>query len=401
MAVASTSADLRISADGPIPARYTVAVSRDLPSVAAFWDRVAEDGVGSPFQTRAFVEAWFAHLGGAAEPLIVTGESERGDGFVIPLAVRRVGPARVACFPGGTHANTNVGVFNPAVWSRFAPEDVRAVHRAIASARPDIDLLELKTLPAEFGGRRNPFVDDRALPSPHMAYAVDLDEGFDAVLGRHKGSKKRSLLRQREKYLARLGPVGVERAATPEEAKAFMEDFFAQKAERFRQQGIPDVFGDEATRAFFRRLCETVDGPDGLIQMRALTVDGQTVATTLVVSYGGTAYMLMNSFCLGDAARFSPGEVLLYHTIGDCCANGHDGFDFGVGDARYKRSWTDREVVLFDTLVPLTALGGAAAAAIRGRRALRDFVVARPGLRRFVQRLRSGQSPDVEEEEPA
>ncbi len=220
-----------------------------------------------------------------------------------------------------------------------------------------------------------------------MAYASDLAGGMETLLSRHKAGKKRSMLRKRENGLAGIGPVVVSRAASPDEARAALEVLFAQKAERFRQKGIPDAFGDEPTRDFFRALCADV-GTSDLVDMEMLTVGGDTIATTLLVRQGGTAYLLMNSFCLGEAARFSPGEVLLHRAIETCCADGLETFDFGVGDARYKRSWCDREVILRDTLVPLTTVGAAAAGALRGRRALRDFVVARPALYRFVQRLR-------------
>ncbi len=389
MAIAGTEADLRSATGEDVAPRTVVSVARDLAAAAASWDRLGGRGIGSPYQTRPFVEAWFAHLGQRAEPLIVTGESEWGESFVLPLAVRRMGPARVAVFPGDSHANMNVGLFDAGLWTRLTAADVQAIHRAIATARPEVDLLALRAQPVEFGGRDNPFVDDRSRPSPHMAYASDLAGGMDALLSRHKGGKKRSMLRKRENGLTALGVLEAGRAATPAEARALLEVLFTQKAERFKQKGIPDAFGDETTRDFFRALCGNVGASD-LIDMRVLRLGDDAIATTLLLRHGGTAYLLMNSFCLGEAARFSPGEVLLHRAIEACCADGLDGFDFGVGDARYKRSWCDREVVLKDTLVPLTVMGGATAAALRGRRALRDFVVARPALYRLAQRLRRG-----------
>ncbi len=104
MAIAGTGADLRVATEDVDAPRTHVSVVRDVGAVAALWDRLSARGVGSPFQTRAFVEAWFAHLGRRAEPLIVTGETEWGEGFVLPLAVRRLGPARIAAFPGDSHA---------------------------------------------------------------------------------------------------------------------------------------------------------------------------------------------------------------------------------------------------------------------------------------------------------
>lgn len=371
------------------PDRIAVRVLRDVAAAAPHWDRLAATGVGSPFQARGFVEPWFRHLAVTerAEPLIVVGETARGEAFVLPLALGRVGPVRVAGFPGGSHANTNVGLFDPGLWQRLTADDVAAVWTRL-SADADVDLVALRAQPARFAGRDNPFAAGWVRPAPHMAYAVDLSGGFEAVLSRHKGGKKRGKVRSRRKALADVGGFTVRRAESCAEAAAILGTFFDQKAARFEQQGIPDVFNCPRTRDFFRDVLAAT-GPDGTpsTQLWALEIAGGRRATAIALAFAGTVYLVMNSFALDEYARTSPGEVLLYHVIEDCCARGEQVFDFGVGDARYKRSWADHEVALVDTMVPLTAAGTAAALAYDGRRRLRDFVVARPALLKLARRV--------------
>lgn len=368
--------------------RFRIRIAAGTGEVAALWDRLGAEGIGTPFQTRPFVEAWFSHLGRRAEPLIVTGEDGFGGAFLLPLAVTRKGPARVAVFPGGNHANTNLGLFDPSVWARLDADDVAAVWAALATERPDVDLVALYDQPRRFAGRPNPFVGPRARPSPHNAFVSDLEDGFEGLLARHKGSKKRQKIRSRQRAIAPLGGYRAARCTDPAQALALLDVFFAQKAGRFHEMGVPDVFADAETRAFFRSLAAATGDDDAVLEVYGLTIGEQLVATEVLVVQGGIAYLLMNSFALDDTRRLSPGELVLFHSIEDYAARSFTGFDFGVGDARYKRSWCDREVDLAETVIPLTAVGVAAAGCLGAKRSLRDFVVARPALRRFVQRLR-------------
>jgi CelD/BcsL family acetyltransferase involved in cellulose biosynthesis len=401
MDIASTSwtdGMARSATDDVKPLAITATTSVD--EIRGLWDDLARRGVGSPFQSRPFVEAWFRHLGSAAgaEPLYVVGRAAGGEGFVLPLAVTRSGPARIARFPGGNHANYNLGLYDPAVWQRLRPEDVHAVYRAVADAGAGGDLIRLDCLPRRYGGRDNPFVDARAVPAEHNCYAADLTGGFDALLSRHRGSKKRGRMKARRKALAAVGGYAVAYAETEAQGREILEAFFVQKSHRFAEQGLPDVFACPKTRDFFRDVVSGMVGGQGVgLDLWSLTIDGEIRATNIGARIGGTHHAVMNSFAMDEYARHSTGDMALFHVIEDCCARGLERFDFGIGDMRYKRSWTDEEVELAQSLTPLTATGAAAVFLVRARRRLRDEIVRRPGVYRLVQRLRRVKSEVAEE----
>lgn len=371
------------------PNALSLAVTRDLVAVAPLWDGLAERGIGSPFQARPFVEAWFRHLGApaGAEPLIVSGRTAAGHGFVLPLAVGRLGPVRVARFPGGRHANFNLGLFDPEVWQRFEEADVHAVYRAIADARPDVGLIHFGCSPRRFAGRDNPFVGPRSVPAVHNAFASDLTGGFDALLSRHRGGKKRGRVKSAAKALAPVGGYTVRRAGSEAEAAEILDAFFDQKAKRFAAKGIPDVFACPKTRAFLHELAA-----GDAMQLRRLDIDGQIRATVIGLRFADCFYMILNSFALDEHARHGPGGLLLHHAIDDCAADGLTRYDFGIGDARYKRSWADEEIALAETTTPVTATGAAAALALGLARRARAEIVARPALHRLVQKIRRGKA---------
>jgi CelD/BcsL family acetyltransferase involved in cellulose biosynthesis len=107
-------------------------------------------------------------------------------------------------------------------------------------------------------------------------------------------------------------------------------------------------------------------------------------------------FLAMNSFAQDKYARLAPGEMTLFHMIEDTANRGLERFDFGIGDARYKRSWCDREIPLYETIIPLTATGSAAAGVISLVRRGTDAIRANPRLHKLAQRLRRSGSGEPE-----
>jgi CelD/BcsL family acetyltransferase involved in cellulose biosynthesis len=67
---------------------------------------------------------------------------------------------------------------------------------------------------------------------------------------------------------------------------------------------------------------------------------------------------MVNSFD-GDPeiARCSPGDLLLQSIIESACREGLTGFDLGIGEARYKDSWCNESVAMFDSIMPVSVKG--------------------------------------------
>ena len=62
---------------------------------------------------------------------------------------------------------------------------------AIRTARPNIDALVLERLLPEHGGVANPLLALPHFPSPNISLAVSLEGGFDALLSRVSGKRKK------------------------------------------------------------------------------------------------------------------------------------------------------------------------------------------------------------------
>lgn len=376
------------AADGP----PSVAVTADMAAVEAEWRAFEATAAGSPYQRFDVVDAWHRHLGrreGAA-PLVVTVRTAGRLALLLPLSVHRRGPVRIARFPGGSHCNHNTGLIDPSLVATPPDTLLAAIASAVADSGAGVDLLHLGYQPAEIGGRPNPLVGPGAERAMHDAYDMALDGGFDAVLGRHKGSKKRSKVRAHAKVFEEVGGYRVTRETSPESAAEALRAFLSQKAERLAALGLPNVFAAPGTDAFFQDLLDRhFAGAGGLVDVYTLRHDEGIGATGICLPFAGTEHFLMSSFALDRFARGGPGELALHHMLEDCSARGVARFDFGIGDARYKRSWCDREVVMMDTVLPLTALGGMAAASVRAMKQVKARIRANPALHRLAQSVRS------------
>ncbi|WP_181707166.1 GNAT family N-acetyltransferase [Chthonobacter rhizosphaerae] len=375
------------------PSPLTVTIHRALDTAEPAWRTVEAACGGAPFQRFDMVAAWFDTLGRhqKAAPLVLTAHRPDGPAFVLPLAVTRAGPVTVARFPGGSHATVNTALIHPAALSALTAADARAALSALADRGAGVDLVHLTGLPEHLDGRPNPFVDGASRRSAHATYRVDLTDGFEAVLARHNGAKKRKRLRQQARGYEPLGGATVRRAADAGEAHRALDAFAQQKAARFADQGLPDVFAAPGTLPWFHSLIDRAFTTDrGLFDVYLLETAGTLRATFFVAAHGPALHGMMNSVELDEHAHLSPGDFINHHLIEDAAARGFALFDFGIGDARYKRSWIDEETPLHDTAVPLTTLGAMALGAVEAKRRARAWLGRHPGVYGWVQRVRRG-----------
>jgi CelD/BcsL family acetyltransferase involved in cellulose biosynthesis len=318
----------------------------------------------------------------------------------MPLEVVRDGLFRLARTPGGSHAN---GSFFPALPAfRHLPDPHRrlaAAFQALATARPDIDMIALERLAPDLDGILNPFAALPHTESPNMALAADLGDGFEPLVDRMSGKRKRKKLRAQLRKFDAAGGYRCIQAGTPKETDRLLTALFAMKHTRFRKMGVADVFAPPEITAFFRDLFAnaTNDAAPGFF-LSGLEVGGKLRA---VAAYSRTAERIVcdfASFAEDELHSASPGEFLFFHDIERACVGGLKVFDFSVGDEAYKRAWCEIETRQIDILFPLTAKGHAAAAVRRAKARAKGMVKNNPLAWRLVRmaRARHAKSAAVE-----
>ncbi len=368
-----------------------MAVAPVSPASLATYDALAATTLVTPPQSAAWVRHWAATVN--TDMFLAIISSAGRPVLALALEVVESGPFRIARFPGGHHANGNFPVFDPGHAASVA--DMEALVASIRKARPDIDLLALERLLPDLDGAANPL---RALPhfdSPNLSLAVDLTGGFDALLARASGKRKRKKHRSQKRKFEAVGPFRRIAANTPEDVARLLETFYAMKQLRFEKMGIANVFASAEVRSFFRSLFVGALGqtPPPFV-LHGLEVAGKLRAVTGSSRCGRRLICEFGAIVEDDLAHASPGDYLFFENIQEACADGIQVYDYSVGDEPYKRLWCDLETRHFDVVVPLSAKGRLPALQMRLFARLKHVIKTSPlvwKLVKLVRRRAAGQ----------
>ncbi len=365
-------------------ASHVTAASPDALAAYAAFCRTA---LFAPAQSAAWVRHWI----GEVRPDVILATLEAGGRPVLALAleIERSGPFRIARFMGGRHANGNFAAADPARLGEVTCEAVQSLFDAIAKARPDIDVVALQRLLPDFEGTANPLARLPSFPSPNLSLAVDLGAGFEALLARTNGKRKRKKHRSQTRKFETAGGFRRLCARTAEEVHSLLYAFFAMKEFRFRRMGIANVFADPQVRTFFHKLFADAlkeDRPSFLLH--GLEVAGKLRAVTGSSISGRRLICEFGAIAEDDLAHASPGDFLFFENIREACESGFSMYDFSVGDEPYKRLWCDIETRHLDVLVPLTLKGRTLAFCLHRNARIKAFVKNSPKIWTLTKALR-------------
>lgn len=349
----------------------------------------------APPQSLAWVSAWQS----TANPDLVLAMLERNGQAVLalPLEILGKGRLRIAAFPGLSHASGN---FPPCQPGAVTGPDLDALFAALSRARPDIDIVVLERLQRQRAGAENPLL---ALPhrtSANVALAADLTGGFDALLSRASGKRKRKKHRSQQRKFEAIGVVERSAATTRAQAEKLLDIFFHLKGIRLTQLGVPDVFAGAGVRAFFRKLFgDSAEAGDGAFVLHRLAVAGKIRAISGSSIEPGRTVCEFSAIAFDDLLPYSPGEYLFYDNIEESCGQGQLLYDFSVGDEPFKRLWCGTEIWHADVVVPLSLPGRIHALWLAARAGLVRAIKANPATNRMLRKWRRRSDPSVAEAE--
>ena len=364
-------------------------VCRSPLDALAVWRALAPADRGSFYQSEKFLLAWLEHFGDKekVEPFFIVARDACGAPMaLLPLGLFRFGPLRVAQFLGGPHANYNLGLFRAD--AAFSARDLRLLLREAARAKGGPHLYRLVNMPLLWRGAANPLTLLPHRTGANRAYATALGADGEAWLATRPSAATRKKWRKKEKRLAATGELSYFRAKNEMQAQKILDAFFRQKSQRFGW--LADPAKAAATRDFYATL--TAFGAQGealAVELHALGLDGRVVATLAAGLNGGRLQALFNSFDADPPiARCSPGEILLCHVLCDACARKIDAFDFGLGDARYKKTFCDDIESMADALFAPSFFGLLAQPFFAAGLAAKTAIKRNPRLSGVIERMR-------------
>ncbi len=335
-----------------------VEAHRDVADAASAWDTLERSAPASPYQTRAWMEAWLDTRGASLgiTPMIIVARDAVGQPLaLLPLGFWRSGLMTVAGFLGGRDSNCNLGLFRPGTdWDRQSV--LTLLRQGIAAAKAGVDVVSLHNQPIDWEGLANPLALLPRQPSPSFGHKVDLQASPELFWRATLSKDTRKKLRRKMERLGQLGTVSHRQAMTEAERHAVLDAFVRQRTARNAALGL-DCADLPELRRFLGRASGASRGP------AAAEVHGLHCGDRIVATFIGTAHrsrfcgMSMSFDTDPLLARCSPGELMISAMLGAKCSAGLAVFDLGIGEARYKTIYCPKPEVLVDTILPMTGRG--------------------------------------------
>ncbi len=346
----------------------------------------ARSEAASPYQAYDWLRAHAEAMAARQESVALFLRDASGQAIAgLALAMETKRGLRVAEALGGTQANLQLPL--AARDAPLSPADWHEAFRQAAFAA-GIDLFLLRNVAmAGHAGAKILSQAGPAIPGERV-HGIDLDADAEAVIRRILSKDSRKKLRQKAQKLAALGPVALMNGDTPEHITLILDAFFAQKAARFRELGIPDPFASLEVRDFLRRACTPLPGSVPAVTVLALQA-GERIVAVLGGATDGHRFsgMFLSFDADPEVARHSPGEQLVLAAIQDACARGLSVFDLGAGEARYKTMFCEWQVPLVDLAIGISLKGRLAAALIRTGLRAKGRIKATPWLAGWARRM--------------
>jgi CelD/BcsL family acetyltransferase involved in cellulose biosynthesis len=373
---------------------FRVAFFRDWKQAIAGWNEV---GPPTPFQDRRWLEAWYSAFTGAdqVEPLIaIISDAATLEQVVFLPLVRRVQKGvRIIEF-----ADLNLTDYNAPLITAAAPRDARAagvLWRGLLTALRRLpggtDLIRLRKMPVDLGGRPNPLaLLDGATPSSFNGNVVTTGDDFDAYRYSLERTVRKGLERS-WRVFTRDPAAKLQIVTDRVDALRVLSTMEIQQVARMRHLGLNFVLNEDASVAFYRHLVgENLHS--GYAVLSALTVGEEVVATLLGIRCGSRYVMVRISNAGEKWSKCSPGRLIIERTMAALHKDGVRSFDFSIGNYAYKRRFGVVPLPLADITTALSWRGIPYALRDRAVRELRRY----PQFAAFVGRV-FGKPPSRED----
>ncbi|UQR64656.1 GNAT family N-acetyltransferase [Bradyrhizobium sp. C-145] len=229
----------------------------------------------------------------------------------------------------------------------------KALIEALRAVPDGFDLLRLRKMPAQIGGKPNPLVSLGRIGSSSLnGNLVLMGENYED----YQASIKRMQLPRCWRVFSRHAGARFEIATDVARAYELLDVMDVQQQARMRKLGSPFVLNDETHARFYREVARQ-GVAEGYAVVSALVCDEGVIATSLGVRQGATYYLLRISHAGESWSSCSPGLLVTERTMAALHARGVRRFDLSIGNQDYKRRFGAQKVPLTDVSVALSWRG--------------------------------------------
>ena len=297
------------------------------------WDKLFARSVdASPHLSFAWLRA-FLSLSTTRRPVVLTLWHGPQLVALLPLTLHRTVGLRVATHLG-TGSPSYLGVLTDAQYPQ-APAALAQLCRNLTM----FDVLALEDMNDQDPSTRQ-FLEGlgaqgyklRQVPR-NVAHVIKLTGTYEQYLTATKSTKRRHELRREERKLKDTGQVVFEHYCGAQITAALLARLPPIQKESWLSQRGADILEGPFFQTLLRQLADS-----GMARLWIITINGDDAAFGLGCLSHRQFHYMWTAF-KQQYLSLSVGKALTNRLLHDLCAEGIDSFDFGHGDAEYKRFW--------------------------------------------------------------
>jgi CelD/BcsL family acetyltransferase involved in cellulose biosynthesis len=310
----------------------------------------------TPFQHRYWLGAWYDAFPAISPLIAIVSDAATGrDMALLPLICREQGGVRIVEF-----ADLGLTDYNAPILGSLAPGEVtqareicRALLAGLRGLPEAVDLLRMKKMPTNVGGRPNPLASLGRIGSCSLnSNLVVIGDDYDT----YQASIKRMQLPRCWRVFNRHPGATFRIVTSADEALTLLDTMDAQQHQRMKQLGLEFVLNDGCRARFYRDIVGRGIA-EGYAIVSALMCDGEIVATSLGIRQGANYSLLRTSNAGRPWSGCSPGLLVVERTMAALHKQGVRKFDLSIGNYRYKRRFGAAQFPLTDVSIAISWRG--------------------------------------------
>ncbi|WP_038972838.1 GNAT family N-acetyltransferase [Bradyrhizobium genomosp. III] len=313
-------------------------------------------GHRTAFQHGYWLDAWYKAFHDFAPLIAMISDAATGkDIAVVPMVSHIRRGIRIVEFAdlGVSDNNAPILALDAALDAAAMDAISLALVEALRALPDRFDLLRLRKMPAQVGGKPNPLVSLGRIGSSSLnGNVVLLGDDYED----YQASIKRMQMPRCWRVFSRHEGARFEIAADVARAHELLDVTDVQQQARMRQLGSRFVLNDDAHARFYREVARQ-GVAEGYAVVTALVCDKGIVATAFGVRSGATYYLLRTSHAGNSWSSCSPGLLVAERTMAALHAEGVRRFDLSIGNQDYKRRFGAERVPLTDVSIALSWRG--------------------------------------------
>jgi CelD/BcsL family acetyltransferase involved in cellulose biosynthesis len=305
----------------------------DLESLRPEWSHLWQDcPEATPFQSPAWLLAWWRHLGGGELRVITLRAAGRLVGMA-PLFLH-VWEGQRQLSPLGISISDYTDFL---ILPRFVGAGTALILEYLERRRAEWDVFVMPDLP-----EGAPLL---ALPIPDTLSALREPAAVCPVIALPKAvsdwharlpTYRRRQIKHGWQWLEKNGGAEIERA-TPAALNEFMDALFQWHARRWQGRGEPGMLATAELKALHREVAAGLQNC-GTVRLYGLRFQGVLRAALYVFAKGGRTYVYLDGFD-PSVGRVSPVHLLMAHAIEEAIREGDREFDLLRGQEPHKYVW--------------------------------------------------------------